>query len=71
MAASSSTGHGVSSRSSHSAAAGLITDSANPCSQSRISTRSSPSSREKAAGLSSLMLPKSNIYPGLREAARP
>ena len=44
------TGHGVSSRSSHSAAAGRTTPSAKPCTQSRTSRWSSESSREKAAG---------------------
>src|SRR5919197_736705 len=42
-------GHGVSSRSSHSLAAGRITSLANPCTQSRRSVWSSLSSREKAA----------------------
>ena len=46
LAASSRMGHGVSSRSSHSAPAGLITSAANPCTQSRISRRSGPGSRE-------------------------
>jgi len=49
LAASSRTGHGVSSRSSHSAPAGLITSAANSCTQSRISRRSALSSRENAA----------------------
>src|SRR5437588_567720 len=41
------TGQGVSSRSSHSAAAGRTTFSANPCTQSRMSRWSSESSSEK------------------------
>ena len=45
LAASSMIGHGVSSRSSHSAAAGLITFAANPWTQSRISRRPGPGSR--------------------------
>ena len=48
FAASWITGQGVSSRSSHSAAAGLTTCSANPCTQSRMSLWSWLSSRLKA-----------------------
>src|SRR6516225_70179 len=61
LAASSRIGHGVSSRSSHSAAAGRITDSANPCSQSRVSTRSLPSSSENPGLTAPPMLPKGNM----------
>src|ERR1035438_6907810 len=46
LAASSRMGQGVSSRSSHSAPAGLIVSAAKPCTQSRISRRSGPRSRE-------------------------
>ena len=42
-------GQGVSSRSSHSAAAGRMTPAANPCTQSRMSRWSSESSSENAA----------------------
>src|ERR1700727_2100075 len=59
--ASCSNGHGVGSRSSHSAAAGRITDAANSCTQSRISRRSLLSSRENP-GTDSLMLLDSNIF---------
>ncbi len=44
-------GHGVSSRSSHSAAAGRTTFAANPCTQSRTSRWSSLSSSENAPWL--------------------
>ena len=47
FAASWITGHGVSSRSSHSAAAGRMTSLANWCTQSRTSITSSLSSSEK------------------------
>ena len=47
LAASWMIGHGVSSRSSHSAAAGRITSVANSCTQSRMWTRSGDSSKEK------------------------
>src|SRR5882757_10036626 len=43
------TGHGVSSRSSHSGAAGRMTSLAKPCTQSRRSRWSSLSSKEKPA----------------------
>src|SRR3712207_7048974 len=46
LAASWITGQGVSSRSSHSEAAGRTTSSANPCTQSRMSLRSWESSIE-------------------------
>src|SRR5690349_165667 len=61
-------GHGVCSRSSHSAAAGLITSAAKSCTQSRVSRTSLLSSRENP-GVGSLMLPKSNIAPGAGEPA--
>ena len=48
MAASAITGQGVSSRSSHSEAAGRTTPSAKPRTQSRTSRWSSDSSSEKA-----------------------
>src|ERR1022692_4253017 len=54
LAASSRIGHGVSSRSSHSEAAGRITFSANSCTQSRISRTSSDRSRLNAAPARSL-----------------
>ena len=66
LAASWRIGQGVCSRSSHSAAAGLITSAANSCTQSRISRRSLLSSRENP-GVGSLMLPKSNILSGARK----
>jgi hypothetical protein len=47
LAASSSMGHGVSSRSSHSEPAGRITLAAKSCTQPRVSRRSALSSREK------------------------
>ncbi len=56
LAACSRIGQGVSSRSSHSAAAGRITSSANPCTQLRISRRSGPGSRENPAGASGALL---------------
>src|SRR6266700_3703590 len=49
--ASSMIGHGVSSRSSHSAAAGLMALTANSCTQSRMSRRCSLSSSENGGGL--------------------
>ena len=51
LAASWMTGHGVSSRSSHSAPAGRMTDRAKSCTQSRISRRSSPISGRKSPEL--------------------
>ena len=66
FAASCRMGQGVCSRSSHSAAAGLITCAANSCTQSRISRRSLLSSRENP-GVGSLMLPKSNMSSGARK----
>src|SRR6476659_10684630 len=50
LAASWMIGHGVSSRSSHSAAAGRTTCSAKPCTQSRMSRWSSESSNENGVG---------------------
>ena len=55
LAASSMTGHGVSSRSSHSAAAGLITCPAKVCTQSRTSVSSGLRSRLNGAAGSLLM----------------
>src|SRR6516165_6817460 len=55
LAASSRIGHGVSSRSSHSAAAGLMTFAAKPCTQSCISRRPGPGSRLNA-GVSGALL---------------
>ncbi|CAM5680743.1 hypothetical protein STENM327S_04770 [Streptomyces tendae] len=49
LAASWMTGQGVSSRSSHSAAAGRMTSAAKPCSQSRTSFCSSLSSMVNSA----------------------
>src|SRR6185437_6401229 len=60
FAASWRIGHGVCSRSSHSAAAGRITPAANSCTQSRISRTSLLSSRENP-GVGSVMLPNSNM----------
>ena len=51
LAASAIIGHGVSSRSSHSAAAGRTTCSAKPCTQSRTSRWSSESSSEKTGAV--------------------
>jgi hypothetical protein len=52
LAASWMIGHGVSSRSSHSAAAGRMTVSANSWTQSRTCTTSSDNSNEKVASIS-------------------
>ena len=52
LAASSMIGHGVSSRSSHSAAAGLITSLANACTQSLVCRTSSESARENPLAVS-------------------
>ncbi len=57
LAASWMIGQGVSSRSSHSAAAGRITSAAKPCSQSRTASWSGPGSREKV-----LMVPPVNGF---------
>src|SRR5215475_7510583 len=54
LAASWMIGHGVSSRSSHSAAAGRTTSSAKPCTQSRRSRWSSVRSRENSTIASGL-----------------
>ena len=51
LAASAMIGHGVSSRSSHSAAAGRITSSANSCTQSLTVVTSSDNSSEKPASI--------------------
>src|ERR671914_2947636 len=48
-------GHGVSSRSSHSAAAGRTTCSAKPCTQSRMSRWSCESSSENGAAVAASM----------------
>ena len=50
-------GHGVSSRSSHSAAAGRTTCSAKPCTQSRMSRWSCESSSENGAAVAASMPP--------------
>ena len=56
LAASSRIGHGVCSRSSHSAAAGLITFAAKPCTQSCISRRPGPGSRLNGTRFSGALL---------------
>src|SRR6185437_693253 len=66
LAASWRIGQGVCSRSSHSAAAGLITAAANSCTQSRVS-RTSPLSSRENPGVDSLMLPKSNMLSSARK----
>src|SRR5215469_12509211 len=56
LAASSRIGHGVSSRSSHSAAAGLMTLAAKPCTQLCISRRAGPGSMWNGAVVSTSAL---------------
>src|SRR5215469_3217773 len=61
LAASSMIGQGVSSRSSHSAAAGLITSAANPCTQSRICATSGDRASENPLAPWSPSVPWSGV----------
>src|SRR5947209_1294455 len=66
FAASLMTGHGVSSRSSHSCAAGRITSAENSWSHLRSSCWSSLSSREKVASAIRILLP--GVIDGMTKA---
>jgi len=71
LAASWMMGQGVSSRSSHSAAAGRITDSANPCTQSRTCRTSSLGSGQNPIALSLIAIPPQVLRPAVGAPAPP